>query len=201
MHQTKKPQGRILVAALAALSAGVIGAEVSAAPGSALERAAEKRAAKSLIDVAFDRLGDAVGGGLVRLAVVLAPAIQVSAILWLAMICAAAAILAASRLNRGYIGSLESSLINRGTAVDRSDLEDEETRELMRSLQQRNNSDTRKAKNLALRQKGHATVNGATSAGKQLLLSCIATEKAAQPQDPKFCTICMDAIKTVAAGD
>ena len=28
--------------------------------------AAEKRAAKSIIDVAFDRLGDAVGGGLVR---------------------------------------------------------------------------------------------------------------------------------------
>ena len=32
----------------------------------------EKRAAKSLIDVGFDRLGDAVGGGLVRLAMVLA---------------------------------------------------------------------------------------------------------------------------------
>jgi hypothetical protein len=126
--------------------------------------AAEKRAAKSLIDVAFDRLGDAVGGGLVRLAVVLAPAIQVSAILWLAMICAAAAILAASRLNRGYIGSLESSLINRGAAVDRSDLEDEATRELMRNLQQRNNSDTRKAKNLALRQKGQATLNAAMTA-------------------------------------
>ena len=35
--------------------------------------AAEKRAAKSVIDVAFDRLGDAVGGGLVRLAVLLTP--------------------------------------------------------------------------------------------------------------------------------
>jgi hypothetical protein len=125
--------------------------------------AAEKRAAKSLIDVAFDRLGDAVGGGLVRLAVVLAPSIQVSAILWLAMICSAAAILAASRLNRGYIGSLESNLINRAAAVDRSNLEDESTRELMRQLQQRNNSDTRKAKNLALRQR-RAVVNSAAAA-------------------------------------
>lgn len=38
---------------------------------------------------------------------------------------------------------------------------------------------------------------GATTAGKQLLLDCLETEKA----DPKVCTICMDAIKTVHNGD
>ena len=48
--------------------------------------AAEKRAAKSVIDVAFDRLGDAVGGGLVRLAILLMPLRrQSSTILWLAI--------------------------------------------------------------------------------------------------------------------
>ncbi len=66
----------------------------------------EKRAAKSIIDVAFDRLGDAIGGGLVRLSMVLAPAAQTPAILSLAAACSAVAIFAASRLNRGYIGPL-----------------------------------------------------------------------------------------------
>src|SRR6185503_3520103 len=63
--------------------------------------AVEKRAAKAIIDVAFDRLGDAVGGGMVRATLMLAPAAQYSAILSLAMACSAAAMLAASRLNRG----------------------------------------------------------------------------------------------------
>lgn len=72
--------------------------------------AAEKRAAKSLIDVAFDRLGDAVGGVLVRVAVVALPAAHVPALLLGAVICSVGAIVAASRLNRGYVGSLQQSL-------------------------------------------------------------------------------------------
>src|SRR5262245_51924220 len=66
--------------------------------------AAEKRAAKTMIDVGFDRLGDGVGAGLVRLAVVAAPTAQSSAILSLAVVCSAAALFAASRLKRGYVG-------------------------------------------------------------------------------------------------
>jgi ATP:ADP antiporter, AAA family len=72
--------------------------------------AAEKRAAKTLIDVGFDRLGDGIGGVLVRAAVLLAPASQASAIFVLAIGCSAVALLAASRLNRGYLGTLENSL-------------------------------------------------------------------------------------------
>jgi len=72
----------------------------------------EKRAAKTLIDVGFDRLGDGVGGGAVRLAILLAPASQSSAILTLAIICSAGALWAASRLNRGYLGTLASSLVD-----------------------------------------------------------------------------------------
>ena len=72
----------------------------------------EKRAAKTLIDVGFDRLGDGVGGGAVRLAILLAPAAQSSAILSLAIICSAGALWAASRLNRGYLGTLASSLVD-----------------------------------------------------------------------------------------
>ena len=39
----------------------------------------EKRAAKSLIDVGFDRLGDALGGGLISLAILLPMASQYNA--------------------------------------------------------------------------------------------------------------------------
>src|SRR5439155_7801439 len=96
--------------------------------------AAEKRAAKSIVDVAFDRLGDAVGGGLVRLALLVAPAAQSSVILSLGMAGSAAAIIAASRLNRGYIDSLENNLITRGGAIDVSGMGDGTTRVVMRNI-------------------------------------------------------------------
>jgi ATP:ADP antiporter, AAA family len=72
----------------------------------------EKRAAKTLIDVGFDRLGDGVGGGFVRVVVALAPAWQSSAILSLAVVCSGGALVAASRLNRGYLGTLGNSLVD-----------------------------------------------------------------------------------------
>jgi ATP:ADP antiporter, AAA family len=93
--------------------------------------AAEKRAAKSIIDVAFDRLGDAVGGGMVRGVLLLGSSIQSTVIVTLAMACSAAAMLAASRLNRGYIATLEKSLLNRAVELDLSDLEDATSRTLM----------------------------------------------------------------------
>jgi hypothetical protein len=94
--------------------------------------AAEKRAAKAIVDVGFDRLGDAVGGGLVRAALLVAPVTaQFPTILGLGMACSAGAILAASRLNRGYIRTLEKSLLNRAVEIDLSDVEDGTTRTLM----------------------------------------------------------------------
>jgi ATP:ADP antiporter, AAA family len=100
--------------------------------------AAEKRAAKSVIDVAFDRLGDAVGGGLVRVALMLAPAAQSSTILSLAMVSSVGAIVAASRLNHWYIRTLENSLVRRGSAIDLSDTEGEATRRLIVDVRRRN---------------------------------------------------------------
>lgn len=93
--------------------------------------AEEKRAAKAIVDVGFDRLGDAVGGGLVRAALFVVPNSPFSAILALSMACSAGAILAASRLNRGYIRTLEKSLLNRAVEIDLSDVEDGTTRTLM----------------------------------------------------------------------
>lgn len=93
--------------------------------------AAEKRAAKSLIDVGFDRLGDAVGGGLVRLVLFLAPMAQSSVILGLGVAGSIGALLAASRLNRGYIQTLQNSLLDRAGAVDLGQASDRTTRTLI----------------------------------------------------------------------
>ena len=71
---------------------------------------AEKRAAKSIIDVGFDRIGDAVGGGAVRFVLTLAPQVQYSAILFLTLLGSAATAAVASRLNRGYVQTLERNL-------------------------------------------------------------------------------------------
>jgi hypothetical protein len=91
----------------------------------------EKRAAKSLIDVGFDRCGDAVGGGLLRLALMLPGAIQTKTILLLTVLSSGAALIVASRLHRGYILTLERSLLNRAVELDIDEVNDTTTRTLM----------------------------------------------------------------------
>ena len=134
------PSGALFAGSLAGLVAPGFGSVLVARGGESVFRSSffragyelfyspipadEKRAAKTLIDVGFDRLGDGVGGGLVRLVVLLAPMSQSSGILSLAMLCSAGAVLAASRLNRGYLGTLASSLVDlskRASRIDPSD--------------------------------------------------------------------------------
>jgi ATP:ADP antiporter, AAA family len=93
--------------------------------------AEEMRAAKASVDVGVERLGDALGGGLVRGVLLLAPALQYPVILSMGMACSAAAIVAASRLTRGYIHTLEKSLLNRAVEIDLSDTVDGTTRMLL----------------------------------------------------------------------
>jgi len=81
----------------------------------------EKRAAKSIIDVGFDRVGDAMGGILVRLALVFAPAAQSSAILALGLAGSVAAIVAGSRLKTNYIRTLENSLLDKADGAGLAD--------------------------------------------------------------------------------
>lgn len=98
----------------------------------------EKRTAKPLIDVACDRLGDAAGGALVRVALVLLPGVHGPTILAFASACSIGAIVAASRLNRSYIGSLRNNLANRErVAAAPPPSGDRTTRSLMRALLQR----------------------------------------------------------------
>jgi hypothetical protein len=93
--------------------------------------AAEKRAAKSIIDVGFDRLGDAVGGGAIRSILLLAPGVQYLALMVVTLLCSAAAIAVASRLSRGYVLTLERNLRDRALELDLSDVEDVTTRTTM----------------------------------------------------------------------
>src|SRR5436190_1924029 len=84
----------------------------------------EKRAVKPIIDVAFDRLGDAVGAGAVQLVLLLLPARQRVAILSLATVCSLAALTLTTRLRRGYIHTLERSLLDKALEIDLADVED-----------------------------------------------------------------------------
>jgi hypothetical protein len=93
--------------------------------------AAEKRTVKSIVDVSVDRLGDAVGGGLVRLAILLAPAAQSSAILSMAFGASTLAIFAASRLNHWYVRTLGTSLVLQAPSLGQSDTEGHLTRQIM----------------------------------------------------------------------
>jgi AAA family ATP:ADP antiporter len=137
------PSGALLAGSLAGLVVPGFGSLLVARAGESVLRssffragyelfytpipAAEKRAAKTLIDVGFDRLGDGIGGALVRAAVLLAPASQSSAILGLAIGCSAAALIVTSRLNRGYLGTLENSLADLSRRAGSSTVDEAKT--------------------------------------------------------------------------
>jgi hypothetical protein len=98
----------------------------------------DKRAAKSIIDVGFDRLGDVVGGGLVALLLLVPVGTAAQRLLSTAVLCSVLALLAALRLSRGYIRTLEQSLLNRALDMDLGDATDLATRSLiLRTLQSR----------------------------------------------------------------
>jgi hypothetical protein len=91
----------------------------------------ERRAAKTVIDVGFDRAGDAVGGGIIRFILLLAAPLQHVTIIAATLACSALAIVVASRLTRGYIQTLERSLRERALALDISQVTDVTTRTTM----------------------------------------------------------------------
>lgn len=96
----------------------------------------DKRAAKSIIDVGFDKLGDAAGAGIVRLTQSLALAGQYGAILSAAVVCSGLALVVSTRLRRGYVESLERSLLNRAVELDLTEVHDVLTRTVaLRTMQ------------------------------------------------------------------
>ncbi|MFB3852662.1 MAG: hypothetical protein ACE148_02425 [Vicinamibacterales bacterium] len=94
--------------------------------------AGHKRAAKPIIDIGVDRAGDLAGGAMTRLAVLLAPAAALhGVILGAAIAVSVAGVVVARRLTRGYVQSLERSLLSQAIRLDFSEIEDLTTRVTM----------------------------------------------------------------------
>jgi AAA family ATP:ADP antiporter len=93
----------------------------------------EKRAAKPIVDVGFDRLGDAVGGGLIRvvLSLGLAASLGNQLLLGIAVVLGALCVVLTTRLGKGYVSTLENSLMNQAAELDLIDTEERTTRATM----------------------------------------------------------------------
>jgi hypothetical protein len=95
----------------------------------------DKRAAKSLIDVGVERMGDGAAAGVVSLLLALSPG-RYSPILFAAAGTSMMAVFLAARLNKGHIRALEKSLVDRAVEIDLSVVDDSATRSaLMRTVE------------------------------------------------------------------
>jgi AAA family ATP:ADP antiporter len=94
--------------------------------------AKQKRSMKALVDVGAVRLGDIVGAGLVQLGLFLAIA-TAPVLLGTMMVLALIAVAIAIGLQRGYVRSLERSLVSRAAQLDLDEARDAATRTMMMS--------------------------------------------------------------------
>ncbi len=78
----------------------------------------EKRAAKQIIDVGFDRLGEALAGGLVALLFVVMPTRPYLPVLTVAVLLALVGLAVAVRIQEAYLGVLEKNLRHRAGSLD-----------------------------------------------------------------------------------
>lgn len=90
--------------------------------------ARDRRASKIFVDVGFERAGDALGGAIVTVLLGMAVANQARALLWVAAGLSALAVVIALRIHRGYVATLESSLLAGDIALDVHDAQDATTR-------------------------------------------------------------------------
>ncbi len=91
----------------------------------------KKRATKALIDVGVVRMGDITGGAVVQAVLLVGVASALNALLGLAIVFSIAAVVVAFQLHRGYVRTLEKSLLSRAIQLDLSDVEDATTRTAM----------------------------------------------------------------------
>ena len=80
--------------------------------------AMDRRDLKTLIDVGFDRLGDALGGALLKLVLALAGTAAVSALLGLAVGLSLLVLLVTAQLHRSYVRALEQRLRDRAVEIE-----------------------------------------------------------------------------------
>ena len=77
-----------------------------------------KRAAKSIIDVGFDRVADAFGAILIRVLLLLGPGLALPSMLAGAIVLAGLGLIVSSRLHRGYVDALADRLVHRAEELD-----------------------------------------------------------------------------------
>lgn len=87
----------------------------------------QKRAKKTLIDVACDRLGEALGSGSVLLLAAFLPAFSSRVGLGLAVVASACAAWVATRLESGYVAELAASLRSGRVRLDADEVRDKTT--------------------------------------------------------------------------
>ncbi len=88
----------------------------------------EKRATKSIIDVGFNRIGDALGAGLVAVVLAVLPGHADLSLLLLAIASSGVVGWITWRLRRGYVRELEASLRSRAVELDMVPLDETTTR-------------------------------------------------------------------------
>src|SRR4030095_9096859 len=84
----------------------------------------EKRAVKTFIDVGCDRMGDALGAGVLQLLLLLGPQQAVKPILLTAIAFAIASIRITNHMDAAYVGALEHGLLSRAVAIQEADVQD-----------------------------------------------------------------------------
>jgi hypothetical protein len=87
----------------------------------------EKRRAKALVDVTVDKLAAFVGSGTIALALALVPAAATTLLFAVAAACSLCALAVSRTLHRGYVGTLEKSLILGRVRLDEDDILDPAT--------------------------------------------------------------------------
>ena len=87
-----------------------------------------KRPTKAIIDVASDRLGDVLGSGVLLLLLAAVPNLSNATIVVLAILIAGTTILVVTRLYRGYVEQLATSLKDGAVSISENDVLDATTR-------------------------------------------------------------------------
>ncbi len=96
----------------------------------------QKRPTKVIVDVGCDRVGTALGAGVVMAVLLLAPA-PIRVLLALAAVSALVAVALVPRFNRGYVAALVESLRTGAVTLDSSDVLDATTRLTVTALDQK----------------------------------------------------------------
>jgi hypothetical protein len=97
----------------------------------------EKRAVKAVVDVGVDRTGDILAAVAIQVLLWAALEGHLAVLLGLAALCAAAALILANSVNRGYVSALERGLRNRAVDIDLGDAVDRQSRTVIGGLSPR----------------------------------------------------------------